>query len=326
MIANLYGNPHSHSDPAKLSGHMVDSIRLKALSFFNADPEHFDLVFTSNATAAIKLVGESFRDLASSNPRSPSFWYGYHKDAHTSIVGVRELAGGDHYCFNNDEEVEHWLSGQAGASGVYQNKAGLPGLFAYPGQSNLTGRRLPLGWIKKLRDSKALSHQNTYSLLDAAALATTAELDLSRLDSAPDFTAISFYKIFGFPDLGALIVRKDSGHILEWRKYFGGGTVNGLTVLHEATVLRKNEHLHDALEDGTLPFHNIIALGCAIDVHKKLYGNDCMKKISQHTSYLGYRLHQSMMSLAHFNGAPLCVVYHDPGERSVHSANNFFGV
>jgi molybdenum cofactor sulfurtransferase len=55
MITNLFGNPHSTSDPSQLSGHMVDSIREKTLAFFNADPEHFDIVFTANATAAIKL-------------------------------------------------------------------------------------------------------------------------------------------------------------------------------------------------------------------------------------------------------------------------------
>jgi molybdenum cofactor sulfurtransferase len=64
MVSNLYGNPHSASDPAKLSGNMVDAVRAKALRFLGADPEHFDLVFTANGTAAIKLVAESFRDVA----------------------------------------------------------------------------------------------------------------------------------------------------------------------------------------------------------------------------------------------------------------------
>ncbi|KAL5320682.1 hypothetical protein ACEPPN_011492 [Leptodophora sp. 'Broadleaf-Isolate-01'] len=315
LMSNLYGNPHSASDPALLSGHMVDSIRIQALEFFHADPEHFDLIFTANATAAIKLVGESFRDLAASNPRKPSFWFGYHKDAHTSIVGVRELSNENHHCFINDDEVEDWLNDQVGATGKLLNSEGLPGLFAYPGQSNMTGRRLPLGWTKRLRECSAPSHQNTYSLLDAAALATTTEIDLSDPDSAPDFTAVSFYKIFGFPDLGALIVRKKSGHILGWRKYFGGGTVNGLTVMYESSVQRKDTTLHDSLEDGTLPFHSIIALGCGIDSHRRLYGS--MKSISQHTSFLAYRLYHGMKSLTHYNGVPLCVIYNDP-ERSTY--------
>jgi molybdenum cofactor sulfurtransferase len=308
MISNLYGNPHSTSDPSQLSGHMVDAIREKTLAFFKADPEHFDIVFTANATAAIKLVGECFRDLASASPMSSTFWYGYHKDAHTSVVGIREMTKGNHHCFTSDDEVERWLNNFQNPA-IAPSSSTIPGLFCYPGQSNMTGRRLPLSWTRKLRQSNVPSHQNTYSLLDAAALATATQLDFSNPDAAPDFTAVSFYKIFGFPDLGALIVRKESGHILGWRKYFGGGTVSSLTVFHEASVQRKDATLHDALEDGTLPFHNIIALGCAIDVHIKLYGS--MKTISQHTSFLSRRLYLGMINLHHFNGTPLCVIYND---------------
>jgi molybdenum cofactor sulfurtransferase len=316
MMYNLYGNPHSASDPAKLSGHAVDSIREKALHFFKADPEHFDLVFTANATAAIKLVAESFRDLASASSVSGNFWYGYHKDAHTSIVGVRECTNGNHHCFVSDREVEEWLNGYPTHFNS-SNDGALPGLFAYPGQSNMTGRRLPLSWTAKLRQSTKTHHQNTYSLLDAAALATTTQLDYSDPDTAPDFTALSFYKIFGFPDLGALIVRKKSGHILSWRKYFGGGTVNMVTVFHEATVMRKEHTIHDGLEDGTLPFHSIIALGCAMDTHKKLYGS--MKAISRHTSFLGHRLYNRLSSLCHYNGRPAVVIYNDVADQYPYS-------
>jgi molybdenum cofactor sulfurtransferase len=83
MISNLYGNPHSTSEPARLSGQTIDSVRDEALNFFGADPEHFDLIFTANATAAIKLVADSFRDLAMSSSTSGTFWYGYHADAHS---------------------------------------------------------------------------------------------------------------------------------------------------------------------------------------------------------------------------------------------------
>jgi selenocysteine lyase/cysteine desulfurase len=74
------------------------------------------------------------------------------------------------------------------------------------------------------RIRKTFHKASTYTLLDAAALATTAPLDLSDAATAPDFTAISFYKIFGFPNIGALIVRKASAHVLNNRRYFGGGT------------------------------------------------------------------------------------------------------
>jgi len=102
---------------------MVEKTREAALQFFRADPEHFDLIFTQNATAAIKIVGESFRDLSLVTP-SRSFWFGYHKDSHTSLVGIRELCNSLHHCFHSDQEVEDWLTGSMYSA----NKEQTPGL------------------------------------------------------------------------------------------------------------------------------------------------------------------------------------------------------
>lgn len=310
LISNLYGNPHSASKPATLSGDLVDEVREKTLRFFGADPEHFDLVFVANATAGIKLVMESFRDLGATGESAAGFRYLYHKDAHTSIAGVRETAS-MHHCFHSDEEVEHWLNGSVNMLGDGDQ----PCLFSYPGQSNMTGRRLPLSWPSRLRSSSLTQHHNAYSLLDAAALATTSDLSpiFACTESAPDFTCVSFYKIFGFPDLGGLIVRRDSGHILQWRKFFGGGTILMATVLDQSWHYRKETTLHEALEDGTLPFHNIIALGCAIDVHRHLFGS--MERISRHTQFLGRRLYKGLRGLSHWNGSPLITIYNDEGNE-----------
>ncbi|KAH9429057.1 hypothetical protein MCOR27_008435 [Pyricularia oryzae] len=342
MMSNLYGNPHSANEPARLSGEMVDEVRERTLRFLGADPKHFDLVFVANATAGIKLVGDAFRDLGEKT-WSGTFWYGYHKDAHTSLVGVRELAGAEARCFMSDAEVERWLGGSVPSddgftnwhhhrpyqgSGRRRTAGGGLGLFAYPGQSNMTGRRLPLAWPGMLRRSRP--HANTYSLLDAAALAMTSSMAavFDDPDAAPDFTVLSLYKIFGFPDLGALVVRRDSGHILTLRKYFGGGTVTMVSAVGDAWHRSKgreavvdsgangqHQHqpqhgryqIHDGLEDGTLPFHSILALGEAIDVHARLFGS--MENISRHTSRLVASLYGGLAGLRHANGGPVVQVY-----------------
>ncbi|KAK3633777.1 hypothetical protein LTR22_019961 [Elasticomyces elasticus] len=121
------------------STRIFDKIRDRALQFFNADPEHLDLVFAVNATAAIKLVIDCFKDHAAAS--NIPVWYGYHKDAHTSLVGVRESTR-MHKCFATDEKVDSWIDSR----GLGAPRAVRLGLFAYPGQSNMTGRRLPLNW------------------------------------------------------------------------------------------------------------------------------------------------------------------------------------
>lgn len=107
MNSNLYGNPHSHSPSSMLSTDRIESTRLQALKFFKADPQHFDLIFVANATAAIKLVMDCIHNYSQSQG---GFWYGYHSDSHTSLVGIRELADQGSRCFHSDAEVENWLS------------------------------------------------------------------------------------------------------------------------------------------------------------------------------------------------------------------------
>lgn len=65
--------------------------------------------------------------------------------------------------------------------------------------------------------------------------------------------------------------------------------------------------LHEGLEDGTLPFHSILALGEAIGVHQKLYRS--MDVISKHTNFLVTRLYQGLSELRHGNGRPVCQIY-----------------
>jgi len=149
-----------------------------------------------------------------------------------------------------------------------------------------------------------------YTLLDAAALVTTTQLDLSDHENAPDFVTMSFYKVFGYPDLGALIVRKASAGVLRRRRCFYGGTVDMVIAIDRAWHALRDGPLHDRLEDGTLPFHNIIALGHAIDTHTRLYGN--MSNISRHTAALTRHMYGRLSSLKHTNGRAVCRIYNDP--------------
>ncbi|KAL1304648.1 hypothetical protein AAFC00_003610 [Neodothiora populina] len=293
MMGNLYGNPHSASQSSQRSTELVDDTRLRLLKFLGADPDDFDVVFVANATAGIKLVADALRE------HEDGFWYGYHRDAHTSLVGARELAR-EHVCFENDQEVNAWLE-----KGSSSTNASI-GLFAFPAQSNLNGRRLPLDWCRRTRQKDGQG-RILLTLLDAAAHVSTSPLDLSSAADAPDFTVLSLYKIFGFPDLGALIIRKDAGWALQKRRYFGGGTVDMVVSLKEQWHERKSGSLHEQLEDGTLPIHSILALRSAFEVHKELYGT--LEKVSRHTAFLAEKLYDSLRSLEHGNDAPVCTIY-----------------
>jgi molybdenum cofactor sulfurtransferase len=277
LTSAIYGNPHSRAPASERSSMMVDKARAQVLSLFHADPTKYSVVFTANCTAAVKLVGEGLCTFSGSH-------YVYLKDSHTSLVGLRNLS-------TSYEAVSTLTDASIASSSVT--------LFSWPAQSNFSGKRYPTKeWIRSVRQLP-----DAYILLDAAAMASSCPPDLSDID--PDFMAVSFYKIFGFPDLGALIVKNDCGEFFAHRKYFGGGTIESLAV--EKSFAPRKQAISSKLEDGTLAFHSILALTIAIDRYRQIYGS--FQNISQHTSYLADHLFQELDSLRYKNGAKLCQIY-----------------
>lgn len=299
MTSVLYANPHSASWPSQLSTTRIENVRLELLRFFNADPQEFDLVFVANATAGVKLVVEGMRSLPN------GFLYAHHQACHTSLVGVREEA--KHSVCLDDEAVKDWLGGIF----PFDKSAGEASatLVSYPAQSHMDGRRYPRSWSSGFRRSAPESFPRTYTLLDAASFAATSPLDLGDAENAPDFTVLSLYKIFGFPDLGVLIVRRQAESVFNRRKYFGGGTVDMVVTGKEQWHAPKSSFLHERLEDGTLPFHNILAVDTALSVHTRLFGS--MEKVSMHTAHLTRYLHEALCQLRHGNGNSVCTLFSD---------------
>ena len=298
LTTNLFSNPHSRSPSSVATTVRIAKIRERILGLFRASPEVFDVVFVANATAGIKLIADGFCG-------SPNgFRYKYLRDVHTSLVGVSALAQ-QTKCLSGDE-AESWLrEGEV-------NHDNRPGLFAYPAQSNFDGRRFPLNWITKLRET----HPGWYSLLDAASYLTTTPLDFSNAAMAPDFTVLSFYKIFGYPDLGAIIVKRDAGPILLQRRYFGGGTRAAIT---SDSFHAPRKVLHDALEDGTLPFHTILALDASLNNHTRLFGSQI--NVSRHASIVTRLMYTLLSSLRHYNGTPVCELYSEPNHGPIIAFN-----
>ncbi|KAI7775281.1 hypothetical protein LA080_007081 [Diaporthe eres] len=290
MTSSLLGNPHSASPSSQLSTIRIEDTRLRALQFFNADPADFDLIFVANATAGIKLVAEALRAAPG------GFEYAYHQSAHTSLVGLREEAGTS-ICLD-DAAVEEWINGKMPLQHEAESVATT--LFAYAAQSNMDGRRYPLDWSQRLRNLDRPSGTFGLTILDAAALAPTAPMDLRNSDVAADFTVLSFSKIFGFPDLGALIVRRQAFYNFDFKRYFGGGTVDTVVTNKEQWHAPKTHRLHERLEDGTLPIHSIIALDIAMRIHGKLFGS--MSAVASHVSFLTRRLREGLQQLRHHNG------------------------
>jgi selenocysteine lyase/cysteine desulfurase len=234
LLRRVFGNPHSENGPSLASTESLEEARSLTLNFFDASPAEYDVVFTTNASGAMRVLAEAF-------PFRDGSRLVLTADNHNSVNGLRVSA-------ERRRAVVHYVPLETDLRGSdprpWLVRATQPSLFAFPAQSNFSGVRHPLQWVK---DAQARGY---HVLLDAAAYVPSSPLSLT--DVPADFVAISFYKMFGYPTgVGALLVRREALALLD-RAYFSGGTVHFVSIQNPDLFRRRNGGA--AFEDGTPNF------------------------------------------------------------------------
>jgi selenocysteine lyase/cysteine desulfurase len=289
LAEGVFGNPHSHNPTSLAATALVEGARSAVLEFFNADPEVYDVVFTSNASGALKLVGEAY-------PFDACATYLLAYDNHNSVNGIREFArrAGAQVAYIPVTSPELRLDESVLERALDRRSTERPGLFAYPAQSNFSGVQHSLEWVGRAR---ALGWD---VVLDCAAFAPTNRLDLEVVQ--PDFVPLSFYKMFGYPTgAGALIARKPALAKLE-RPWFAGGTITLASVSTGSHLLAPG---HVGFEDGTVDYLGLPAVTLGLK-HLASVGIDT---IHARAEALADWLLGEMRRLVHSNGAPLVRVF-----------------
>ncbi|KAG2135595.1 PLP-dependent transferase [Suillus cothurnatus] len=279
LTETVMGNTHSVSNSSKLSSRYADEARDAVLSFFQAPPG-YTVVFTANATAALKLVGEAY-------PFKSNNSYILGADSHNSVHGIRE------YALRRGAKVHYIPSTSTGGFVISTAKDILSqhrpqnasSLFALTGLSNITNAKNPLSILA------FASSLGYHTLLDAAALAPSSVISLS--ETPVDAMVVSFYKMFGYPTgVGALIVKESFLEILE-RPWFAGGTVDVVQV--PGSIFTRTRVLHEQFEDGTINFMTLPAV------------TDGLRFLSAYLPFLPLRL----SCLTHYLTTSLSCLRHD---------------
>lgn len=280
---NIMGNPHSTNPSSQMSTKLVEEARQKILDFFNA--EDYYCIFTSNASGALKIVGECY-------PFEDNGHYLMTSDNHNSVNGIREYCkskGADYtYSPIRQEDLriddEHLIKNL----NSFQDKTNK--LFAFPAQSNVSGVKHNWEWVKTAKE------KGWDVLLDAAAFVPTCKLDLKEVQ--PDFVTISFYKIFGFPTgIGCLLVKKSSFPKLK-KHWFAGGTVDYVSVIESSHLLIHNQ---ERFENGTLNYLDIPAITMGLNFIESIGIENIRTRVKQLTGLFI----EEMSKLKHDNGTPI---------------------
>ena len=292
---NLFANPHSLSPASSLTTDLVERARDIILQFFNTTSEKYTVIFTASATASLRLLAESF-------PWSDDSLYLYTRDNHNSVLGIRRWAThwGAKFKTVDTKDLEAEGKEFDGSRAETVNH-----LFAFPAEENFAGVKYDLNLIKKFQETDfgdrfAEKRGKWYVLLDAAAFVPTHRLDLEEFPA--DFVVVSFYKLFGFPNLGTLVVKNEI--VPHLRKMgFSGGTVVMATCGKDFALLQSRGC--SRFEDGTIPFLSIIALNKSFEKLNEI-GID---NISKHSWTITRELFLRLNSIRHSNGRPVVKIY-----------------
>jgi molybdenum cofactor sulfurtransferase len=289
LRTSVLGNPHSANPTSRAMTDLVEGTRNYVLHYFNASPDEYIAIFTANASGALKLVGEAY-------PFSPAGHYVLTFDNHNSVNGIREFAKARRAQVTYVPLIKPDLRlDRTKLDDIFKSvDRDQDNLFAFPAQSNFSGVKHPLDLIDQAH------RQGLDVLLDAAAFVPTSQLDLSLVK--PEFVAISFYKMFGYPTgIGALLIRKAVFQKLK-RPWFAGGTVNFASVQGNGHYLSPNEA---AFEDGTINYLNIPAIKTGLK-HLEKVGIDTIG--DRVHCFTGWLL-DNLLSLQHSNGKPMVRIY-----------------
>ncbi len=131
---NFYTNRRKYAFCISQANDEINVVRRQVLDFFNADEDEYSVVFTSGATAAIKLVGNHIFP----NKNADKSIFCYSRESHTSIVGLRQLSS-----------VFKVLDAEQLSSGDVGDVVDAEGtkLLAFPAMSNFCGKKFPVSSI-----------------------------------------------------------------------------------------------------------------------------------------------------------------------------------
>lgn len=285
----VFGNPHSSNPTSQAMTDLVEHARDSVLDYFNSAHAEYVVIFTQNASNALKLVGESY-------PFTPNSHYLLTFDNHNSVNGIREFARAKGAALTYAPVLPPDLHIDEAKMSEFLAMAdpNAENLFAYPAQSNFSGVQHSLDWIAK---AQALGWD---VMLDAAAFAPTNRLDLSVWK--PDFVSLSFYKIFGYPTgVGCLLARREKLAKLK-RPWFAGGTITIASVQGDGYYLEEGEA---GFEDGTIDYLNLPAVETGLK-HISSVGIDT---IHERVICLTDWLLKHLLDLRHSNGKPVIHLY-----------------
>ena len=330
---NLFGNTHSESQSAELSSETIDTVRSQILELLDTNISEYTVVFTYSQFHSMKLLTESF-------PFSENSTFMYTSNSNSNILGLRSFAErkkakiqmvdlnqiinpNSHFQkfpdikkmikqeSKEEEENDANIAKNTNSNAVLIKKLNVTmNLLTIPLVDEFDGTVMTEEQMKHISIPSNIPGK-TAIMVDASLYLQNHHLSLS---STPfHAVALSFERIFGFPNIGCLLIHNSLLQLLA-KPYFGGGTLVYALTVSSYEKLRLSPQ--DRFEDGSLPFLSIASIDCDFN----LFYNDLkISRISNHISELIEYLYGQLTELRHSNGSPLITIYTNQEQKLLYN-------
>jgi molybdenum cofactor sulfurtransferase len=294
LQSHFYPLEHPIRSWRTTAGQITDEIRLELLEFFGADPAEYSVVFVASATQALKLVGENF-------PFTNGSIFAYASVNHNSVLGIRRyvLSAGGNF------SVVKWPISIDEIRKI-PVREGTLNLLAFPFQDNFAGTKPSPEFLRALTADREL-RSKWIILGDIAAYAPTNPLNLTQYPI--DAGVISFYKIFGYPNTGALIIRNAFAKRLQ-KRTFGSNSVEWSSLQSLEYSLHKSMPFR--LEDDSVPLEMNLAVRYGLNFLNSIG----MKNVRTHVWRLTSRLYTKLKDVKHSSGSRFVFIYGEHAKQN----------
>lgn len=255
---------------------LVSDARKKLLEFLGTNDKEYVIVFVASATQALKLIGENYNW----NNKSKFIYTRYN---HNSVLGIRKYAlmhGATFNVINSSKEI------------VEDKDA----LYAVALEDNFAGTKIGKNEMYRL------THTDGITVIgDSSAFLPSNKLNLTEYPF--NAVVLSFYKIFGFPNYGACILRRDFAEKLVKKTYLEGSIEIALASNPNKYVLKKE--LPNKLEDDFPSPEMVVGASYGIE-------STCIigiENIEKHVWRLTQRLYNGLKSSKHSNNLNVVEIY-----------------
>ena len=294
---HLYGNTHSESPSATLSTEQVQQARAFLLNYLGISSlTEYVTVFTYSYAQALKVIAESF-------PYTEKSKFYYSSTSSNNILGLRgfvEKKGGKSELFDIKKKADF----------AFEDNS--TNIIAFPLVDEFTGEVLSVEKMKQIIKTPTGNSNFTITMADASVYLANHKIDLKETP----FTAlaISFEKIFGFPNLGCAVISGDLIPKLQ-KPYFGGGTLVFAMPNEDYEKMRLKPS--EKFEDGSIPFLSIASLKYGFDMLKELGIEETFH--FQHD--MGQRLYKGIKELQYNDNTKTIIVYSPPETETIVTFN-----